>query len=127
MQSLNEAAATHDAAEEPDAATLDRIKYLQAFANLKYGGLLLDAGKVAESQVYYDRAVELDSDNMDVYVHRSQLWHSLKEPEKSQADLETAVTKDPTVPSCYIRLAANSLMVRCQHADCSTLQQRVHV
>lgn len=109
---MNAAAATHNAVEEPSTDVLSRIQYLQAFVNLKYGGLLLDAGKMEESQVYYDRAVQLDSENMDVYVHRSQLWHSLKEPEKSQSDLETAVTKDPTVPSCYIRLAANLLMVR---------------
>lgn len=115
-QSLDEAEATHDAAEDSSEDALKRIKYLQAFVNVKYGALLVDADKAEESREFYDRAVELDSENMDVYVHRSQLWHSLKEPEKSQADLEMAVAKDPTVASSYVRLAASCLMVR--HCFC---------
>ena len=108
-QTLEEAEAIHVAAEEPSEETWQRIKYLQSFVNVKYGALLVDADQPEEARQYYDRAVELDPENADVYVHRSQLWHSLKEPEKSQADLEMAVAKNPTVASSYVRLAASCM------------------
>jgi tetratricopeptide (TPR) repeat protein len=117
-QSLDEAEAAHAAAEQPSEDALHRIKYLQSFVNVKYGALLVDADQPEKARQYYDRAVELDPENADVYVHRSQLWHSLKEPERSQADLEMAVAKDPTVASSYVRLAASCLMVSQLLVDC---------
>lgn len=97
--------AIQDLTQVIDAESLEDLTKLKVNCLIKRGSMQLQAENVQECVKDFDKAIELDSDNSDIYHHRGQINFLSERLTQAKEDFEKCISLNDTFIPARIQLA----------------------
>ncbi|XP_050416577.1 mitochondrial import receptor subunit TOM70 [Patella vulgata] len=87
------------------ASSTDVDKKIKVNAIIKQSSILLQKDKVKEAFENFDQAIQVDSQNSDIYHHRAHQYLLVDKFEQALNDFDQSIKLNPSFPTSYVQRA----------------------